>query len=116
MDQTKVYIGYVAHFIQALGVLTVVGGIAFALLRFLLNRQKSDGERSYKALKQELGKAILLGLEILVAGDIISTLVTEPSLERVLALAVIVLIRTLLSLSLQVEVEGRFPWQKTPSP
>jgi uncharacterized membrane protein len=54
----------------------------------------------------------LLGLEILVAGDIIATVVTEPTMDRVLALGVIVLIRTCLSLSIQVEIEGRFPWQK----
>ena len=69
--------------------------------------------RSYKFLRQELGKAILLGLEILVAGDIIGTVVTEPTMGRVLVLAVIVLIRTFLSLSLEVELEGRFPWQQS---
>ena len=65
--------------------------------------------RSYKILRQELGKGILLGLEILVAGDIIGTVVTEPTMDRVLSLAIIVLIRTFLSLSLEVEIEGKFP-------
>lgn len=73
---------------------------------------QSANPRSYKILKQELGKAILLGLEILVAGDIIATVVTEPTIDRLLALGLIVLIRTFLSISIQVEVEGKFPWQK----
>ena len=62
------------------------------------------------------GKGILLGLEILVAGDIIATVVTEPTMERVLILAVIVLIRTFLSLSIEVEIEGKFPWKNGPAP
>jgi len=69
--------------------------------------------RSYKILRQELGKGILIGLEILVAGDIIGTVVTEPTMDRVLSLAVIVLIRTFLSLSIEVEIERKFPWQKS---
>ncbi|UFH34690.1 DUF1622 domain-containing protein [Flavobacterium acetivorans] len=69
--------------------------------------------RSYKILRQELGKGILIGLEILVAGDIIGTVVTEPTMDRVLSLAVVVLIRTFLSLSIEVEIEGKFPWKKS---
>jgi uncharacterized membrane protein len=60
-----------------------------------------------------LGKTILLGLEILVATDIIHTVITDPELNQVFALGLIVLIRTFLSLSLQVELEGKFPWQKS---
>lgn len=59
-----------------------------------------------------MGKAILLGLEILVAGDIIATITTEPTFDQLLGLGLIVIIRTFLSLSIQVEIEGRFPWQK----
>jgi uncharacterized membrane protein len=59
-----------------------------------------------------LGKGILLGLEILVAGDIIATVVTEPTIRSVISLAIIVVIRTFLSISIEVEIEGRFPWQK----
>jgi uncharacterized membrane protein len=81
------------------------------LANFVFTRQCLT-PRSYKILRQELGKAILLGLEILVAGDIIGTVVTEPTMQGVLALAVIVLIRTFLSLSIEVEIEGKFPWQK----
>ena len=111
MGDTKVYIDYVAKFIEIIGVITIVAGAAIALVEFAFSLQKVK-PRSYKLLRQELGKAILLGLEILVAGDIIGTVVTEPTMIRVLILGVIVLIRTFLSLSLQVELEGKFPWQK----
>ena len=63
-----------------------------------------------------LGRAILLGLELLVAADIIKTVAVTPTLESVLVLAIIVLIRTFLSWSLELEVSGRWPWQKRAEP
>lgn len=111
MEVIKVYIEYVARGIEIVGILTIIVGIVFAMGKFIFTMQNVV-PRSYKILRQELGKAILLGLEILVAGDIIGTVVTEPTMDRVLSLAVIVLIRTFLSLSLEVEIEGKFPWQK----
>ena len=68
-------------------------------------------EQTYVSIRQAVGKSILLGLEVLIAADIMATVVTEPTLRGVLVLGLIVLIRTFLSLSLQVELEGRFPWQ-----
>lgn len=111
MDNIKIYIDYVARIIEIIGVLTIFVGAVIALVKYGLSLQGTDA-RSYRILKQELGKAILLGLEILVAGDIIATVVTEPTIDRLLALGLIVLIRTFLSISIQVEVEGQFPWQK----
>ncbi len=113
MDAVKLYIGYIARVIEAIGVATIVFGVLIALIRFLFTLQNIE-PRNYKFLRRELGKGILLGLEILVAGDIIATVVTEPTMERVLTLAIIVLIRTFLSLSIEVEIEGKFPWQKQP--
>ncbi|MEO5642164.1 MAG: DUF1622 domain-containing protein [Bacteroidia bacterium] len=110
MEIVKVYISYIARVIEAIGVATIVLGVLTALVRFLFTLQNIK-PRSYKFLRRELGKGILLGLEILVAGDIIATVVTEPTMERVLILAVIVLIRTFLSLSIEVEIEGKFPWK-----
>jgi uncharacterized membrane protein len=111
MDQVRIYIGYIARVIEAVGVAAIAIGFALALLKYIFSRQNIR-PRNYKLLRQELGKAILLGLEILVAGDIIATVVTEPTMERVLTLAVVVLIRTFLSLSIELEIDGRFPWQK----
>ncbi len=114
MNDIRIYIGYIARIIEAIGVLTIVVGLIIAIFQFLFDKQ-AVVPRSYKVLRQSLGKSILLGLEILVAGDIIATVVTEPTMERVLILGVIVLIRTFLSLSLEVELEGKFPWQKETS-
>ncbi|MFL9843299.1 DUF1622 domain-containing protein [Flavobacterium rhizosphaerae] len=111
MDDIRFYIDYVARIIEATGIAAILIGTALALTRFIFTKQGMT-PRSYRTLRQELGKAILLGLEILVAGDIISTVVTEPTMQKVLILAVIVLIRTFLSISIEVEIEGRFPWQK----
>lgn len=112
MEDFKIYIDSIAKVIEVVGVITIVVGASIALFQFGFSIQKVK-PRSYKLLRQELGKAILLGLEILVAGDIIGTVATEPTMARVLTLGVIVLIRTFLSLSLQVELEGKFPWQKS---
>jgi uncharacterized membrane protein len=110
MEEIRRYIDLVARVIEATGVAVIIVGACLALFRFLV----PDGRTSdrYKTLRQNLGKAILLGLEILVAADIIATVVTQPTMASVLTLGVIVLIRTFLSLSLQVEIEGRFPWQE----
>ncbi|MCV9927893.1 DUF1622 domain-containing protein [Flavobacterium sp. LS1R49] len=111
MEEIKIYIEYVAKGIEIAGIITMIIGIVLAMGKFILALQNTV-PRSYNILRQDLGKSILLGLEILVAGDIIGTVVTEPTMDRVLSLAVIVLIRTFLSLSLEVEIEGKFPWQK----
>ncbi len=91
------------------GVLLIVIGILVATLRYLLRRR--EGVDRYRQYRLELGRALLLGLEFLVAADIIRTVAVEPSFENLGILAVIVLIRTFLSWTLQLEVEGRLPWQ-----
>jgi uncharacterized membrane protein len=115
MQEIKLYIEYCARAVEIIGIVTIIFGTLLALAKFGLGQQP-ENQRSYKVLRQELGKSILLGLEILVAGDIIATVVTEPTLEKVIILALIVLIRTFLSLSIQVEIEGKFPWQKEKQP
>lgn len=111
MQEVGIYIEYCKIALEVLGVMTIIVGTFLAIGRFVIGTQKVK-PRSYKILRQELGKSILLGLEILVAGDIIATVATVPTMESVLILAIIILIRTFLSLSIQVEIEGKFPWQK----
>jgi uncharacterized membrane protein len=65
----------------------------------------------FRGFRNRLGRAIILGLELLVAADILRTISTEPTLQQVLVLGVVVLIRTFLSFSLEIELEGRWPWQ-----
>ena len=114
METIKLCIEYIAKFMEVTGVIVIVAGTLMALFKYIMSRQKQVG-RSYRLLRQELGKGILLGLEILVAADIIATVVTEPTIEKVLILGVIVIIRTFLSLSIELEIEGRFPWQRSAS-
>jgi uncharacterized membrane protein len=101
----------VGRSVDALGVLIIVIGAVVATGRFLAN-QRADFGSAYRSYRQGLGRAILLGLEFLIAGDIIRTVVVAPTLENVLILASIVVIRTFLSMALQLEVEGRWPWQR----
>ncbi len=95
--------------IDGVGVLAIVIALLFATIRFaLMGRREPEG---YRRFRQDLGRGILLGLEFLVAADIIRTVAVVPTLEGVLVLGLIVLIRTFLSMALQVELEGRWPWQ-----
>ncbi len=111
MDNLKTYIEFTANIIESAGILIIGLGSLFVLVRYFF-LQLSGSSGTYADLRHQLGKVILLGLEILVAADIIATVSTEPTMNSVLVLAVIVLVRTFLSFSLQVELEGRFPWQQ----
>jgi len=111
MENIKILVDYLSKILEAVGVMIIVLGSIFFLFKFFITLFKEVPDR-YKLLRQDLGKTILLGLEILVAADIIHTVITDPEITQVIALGVIVLIRTFLSFSLQVELEGRFPWQK----
>lgn len=94
------------------GVVAIVVGIVIATVIFLGRVRHRDNYRdAYVGYRQHLGRALLLGLELLVAADIIRTIAIEPTLESVGVLAGIVLIRTFLSFALELEVSGRFPWQ-----
>jgi len=108
------YIDLIAKVIEFIGVLIMVLGLLFAAYKAVLSINNFTHD-TYVEIRQTVGKSILLGLEVLIAADIIAIVVTEPTLNSVLVLGFIVLIRTFLSLSLQVELEGRFPWQKKSS-
>ncbi|HEX8642056.1 MAG TPA: DUF1622 domain-containing protein [Allosphingosinicella sp.] len=94
-----------------------IAGIAVILIGalaagFILGRDLVRGAAgSYKRVRSNLGRSILLGLELLVAADIINTVAIEPTMESLAVLAGIVAIRTFLSFALEVEIEGRWPWQ-----
>lgn len=99
--------------IDVAGVVLIIAGLLIASGRYLMMFQKVEG--SYTLFRQDIGRAILLGLEVLVAGDIIKTVAVRPTPIGVAVLAGIVLIRTFLSFSLEVELDGHFPWQKANS-
>ena len=97
--------------IDSAGVVVIVTGaaIAFVIAAVRLARRESE---VYRPFRQQLGQTILLGLELLVAGDIVRTVAASPTLTSVAILAAIVFIRTFLSFSLEVEITRRWPWQK----
>lgn len=103
---------WITRGIEIAGILAIVLGIIVALWRFAHSDQ--NGDLRYKTLRSELGRAILVGLELLVAADIIATVAIEPTLDSLAVLAGIVLIRTFLSISLEVEIDGKWPWQQHP--
>ena len=93
------------------GVVLIIGGLVVATVRYAAAR-RGDGASPYQRYRQDLGRAILLGLEVLVAADIVRTVAFTPTMDSVLVLAMIVAIRTFLSWSLALELEGRWPWQR----
>jgi uncharacterized membrane protein len=111
MESYRELMELTGRIVDVVGVLVIVLGAMLAGIRIALRRPPLVGDR-YRAYRQDLGRAILLGLEFLIAGDIIRTVVVAPTLENVLILALIVVIRTFLSMALQLEVEGRWPWQR----
>lgn len=110
IDKLAVVIGNVVEWV-GIGVL-VVGALLAAgafLLRLARGRPFRD---AYHELRADLGRAILLGLEFLVIADIVGTVAVEPTLHNLGVLALIITIRTLLSFALELEVSGRWPWQR----
>lgn len=103
----------VAQLFEALGAVVLLGGLLLAVVvsgrSWLRDR---DGRAAYDVLRRSFGGAILLGLEILVAADLLRTVAVAPTLENVAILGVIVLIRTFLSFSLEIEIEGVVPWRR----
>ena len=99
--------------IDVTGVVVIVGGALLSAVATVVRRH-GLGATPYEWFRRQLGRSILLGLEFLVAADIIRTVAITPTVESVLVLAGIVLIRTFLSFSLQLEVTGAWPWQKRP--
>jgi uncharacterized membrane protein len=99
--------------VDGAGVAVMVIGIVVSTLRY--GRRLTGGrmaEDPYPAFRRELGRSVLLGLELLVAGDIIRSVAISPSFESVGVLAVIVVVRSFLSTTLEMEISGRWPWQR----
>lgn len=110
MARFKEFVEIVGLAVDGAGVLIIVLGILAASVRFALPGSRKGGD-AYRTYRQDVGRAILLGLEFLVASDIIRTVAIAPTLQNVLVLGLIVLIRTFLSFALEVELEGHLPWR-----
>lgn len=106
----------VSRVIEGAGVAAMVVGFVIALAMALQDLRTRGGEVTYRQLRERIGRAILLGLELLVAADILRTVSEMPSLEQVGVLAAIVAIRTFLSFTLEIELSGRLPWRSADAP
>lgn len=103
----------VAQVFEVIAAAVLVVGLLLAFLLSLRTYHRTrDGHATYTILRQFFGGVLLLGLEILVAGDLIRTVAVSPTLDNVVVLGIIVLIRTFLSFSLEIEIEGVPPWRK----
>jgi len=100
------------------GVIALIIGAFFALVKYVgaLSKRREDASTAYRQLRQGLGRAILIGLEVLVAADIIRSVAIDPTFTSVGVLGLLVVVRTFLSWSLEVEINGRWPWQALTSP
>lgn len=131
-SRTVLIAAMLARGIEMTGIAVMVLGGVFACVQFIMRLVRRDaqgsmsaagtspgtgGDARYRELRANLGRAILLGLEFMVAADIIGTVAIEPSFRSLGVLALIVMIRTFLSFSLELEISGRWPWQHaTPTP
>jgi uncharacterized membrane protein len=108
---------YFAVGIEVLAVAIIVVGVTLATYNYLLRRDTGRrGPRGYVRYRESLGRALLLGLEILVAADVVRTVALDRSLESMVVLGLLVLIRTFLSWSLEVEIDRQWPWQHRAEP
>jgi len=112
-SMTHTFVQWVTHALEIVGVSVIAIGALATLVNFLRSLL-GGGDRleAFTAFRSNLGRSILLGLEFLIAADIVYTVAIEPSLNSVAVLAAIVAVRTFLSFSLSLEIEGRWPWQR----
>ena len=112
MDVERVFTAVAVAF-EVIGAIAMCIGFAVALVLGARSLHRGEGgQAAFQVLRTTLGSAILLGLEVLVAADLIRTITSKPSMEEALILGVIVLIRTVLSLAIQIEIDGVLPWRR----
>ena len=104
---------HVARAFEGVGALVLVAGLIWSLVySAMVWRRSASGRQGYQTLRESFGGVLLLGLEILVAADLVQTVAVEPTLENVSVLGLVVVIRTVLSFSLEIEIEGVAPWRR----
>ncbi len=114
MTPSSDLLGLAGYAIEAVGVICILTGFGMSAIWYLGRLRRLEPLEAYKLLRQDLARSILLGLEFLVAGDIIRTVTVDQSLTSAAVLMLIVLIRVILSVILEFEIKGRWPWQSPP--
>lgn len=112
MPNYTVAVGWFAETVELVGVSVIGVGFVVALIAGGLTWRADGVAKGYTQVRSTFGRAILLGLEILVAGDIIKTVVLQLTLLNIVVLGLLVVIRTFLAWSLELEIDGRWPWQR----
>lgn len=112
MTHLRDLFGIAGYVIEAAGVIITVIGILISAAWFVRRLRQLKPLEAYQQFRRDLARSIILGLEFLIAGDIIRTVTVDQTLTGAAVLALIVLIRVMLSLMLEFEIEGRWPWQE----
>jgi uncharacterized membrane protein len=107
------WIPRVAEAFDVVGAAVLVVGFIWSVVLAARTWRSAGGAEAYRRLRTTFGGVLLLGLEILVAADLVRTVAVSPTLQNVIVLGLIVVIRTFLSFSLQVEIDGSLPWQRS---
>ena len=102
----------VVHGFEIVGVAILVAGSIAALAGYVLAVARGRREGAFERVRQAIGRAILLGLEVLIIADIVLTITVDTTLESALTLGLVVLVRTFLSFSLEIELDGVVPWRR----
>jgi uncharacterized membrane protein len=106
-------IGEVVRVVEAVGAgIMVLGGLGAFIVFIVEALQAKTSRESYDRLRRNLGRCILLGLEVLIVADIVRTIIVDTTLESVAVLGIVVVIRIMLSFSLEVEIDGLWPWRR----
>ena len=112
MEEFKGLVTIVTYGVEGFGVVVIVVGSLVATVRFLLRWRGEPSEATYQEYRRVVGRSIILGLEFLIAGDVIRTVIVSHTMSSVAVLALVVVIRAFLSFTLAMEIEGRLPWQR----
>jgi uncharacterized membrane protein len=98
-------------FINLFAVLIIVAGFALSLVRYFSRYSSTELDENFARFKVDLGRSLLLGLEILVLADVLESITVEPTYQTLSVLAFLVVVRTIVSWTLTLEIEGKWPWQ-----
>lgn len=112
---TNVIAGVISDYLEFAAVIVITFAVLFTIINFIIRFLKRDSD-AFKKWRRGFGKSLQAGLELLIAADIIGTIATEMTLESILILGLLVIVRTFLSWSVEVEMEGRWPWQRNTNP
>ena len=112
-EQVLTYLEQAGAVITLFAVLVIIAGFALAVGRYALRYSRKTLQQNFNQFKIELGSALTLGLEILILGDVIETITVKPTFQSLSVLAFLVVIRTIVSWTLILEIEGHWPWQSS---